>query len=158
MPAGRPRRDDVLSEASRPLISVQTVTKVSRTEGNGVGVQIEVIAGVDHDRPGGRRFGALVHALLAAVDLNATSEAIRTAAATHGRLVGATEREMNAAIISVVAALKHPVMVSASAQAGNGRLHVKHPYCSGARMAPSSRELLISRFARKHRSLTVGPW
>jgi ATP-dependent helicase/nuclease subunit A len=113
-------RDEVLSGASRPSMSVQTVTKVSRTYETGGGIQIEVVAGVDHERPGGRRFGALVHALLATVDLNATSEAIRTAAATHGRLVGASEREMNAAAISVVAALKHPIMVSASAQARNG--------------------------------------
>ena len=63
-------RDELLSGAARPSMSVQTVTKVSRTEGTGGGVEIEVVAGVDHERPGGRRFGALVHALLAAVDLN----------------------------------------------------------------------------------------
>ena len=41
--------------------------------------------------------------------------------------MGATEREMNAATISVAAALKHPIMVSASIQAGNGRLRRETP-------------------------------
>jgi ATP-dependent exoDNAse (exonuclease V) beta subunit len=61
------------------------------------------------------------------VDLNATSEAIRNAAATHGKLVDATEQEINAATIAVLAALKHPVMASAAIEASTGRLRRETP-------------------------------
>ena len=40
---------------------------------------------------GGRRFGALVHALLASIDLSADVNAVRTVASVQGRMVGATE-------------------------------------------------------------------
>ena len=39
----------------------------------------------------GRRFGALVHGILAVVDLNATPEEIGAVARVQGRMVGATE-------------------------------------------------------------------
>jgi PD-(D/E)XK nuclease superfamily len=120
-------RDEVLASASRPSMLAQTVTKISRTEEDDRGVQIELVANVDHERPGGRRFGILVHALLAAVELNATPEAIRAAAAIHGRLVDATDAEMNAATNAVVATLKHPLMARAAVQAGNGRLRRETP-------------------------------
>jgi ATP-dependent exoDNAse (exonuclease V) beta subunit len=66
-------RDEVLLRASRPSMSVQTVTRLSRTETNGGRVQVELVARSDPERPRGRRFGALVHALLAVVDLNSCS-------------------------------------------------------------------------------------
>jgi ATP-dependent helicase/nuclease subunit A len=120
-------RDEVLMLASRPTTSVQTVTRLSRTETNAGGVQVEFVARSDPERPIGRRFGALVHALLASVDLNATSEAIRSAAATQGKLVDATEQEINAATVTVVATLKHPVMASVAIEAGSGRVRRETP-------------------------------
>jgi ATP-dependent exoDNAse (exonuclease V) beta subunit len=89
---------------------VQTVTAASRGTAANDKVQVEVVAPPDPERPGGRRFGALVHGILAAVDLNATFEEIGAMARLHGRLVGATEPEIEAAVHTVVAALAHPVM------------------------------------------------
>ena len=58
----------------------------------------------------GRRFGALVHSMLAAVDLNCTRAEIDSAADLHGRLVDATQEEIDAAATTVVDALSHPLM------------------------------------------------
>ena len=60
-------------------------------------VAVEVVGGgVDEIRPSGTRFGALVHALLAAVALDADVAAVETAARTHARLLGATPRRRRA--------------------------------------------------------------
>ena len=53
------------------------------------------------ERPGGRRFGALVHGILAVVDLMQRAE-IGTASRFHGRFVGATETEIEAAATTVI--------------------------------------------------------
>jgi len=112
-------RDEVLAEASRPSISVQTVTAALRGAAGNDKVQVQVVASPDPERPGGRRFGALVHGILAAVDLNATSEEIAAVARVHGRLVGATEPEIEAAVHTVIAALAHPLMRRAASVAAS---------------------------------------
>jgi ATP-dependent exoDNAse (exonuclease V) beta subunit len=115
-------RDGVLARASRPSISVQAVTAASRGAAGDDKVQVEVVARLHRERPGGRRFGALVHGILASVNLHATSAEIDAAARVHGRLVGATEPEIEAARHTVSAALAHPIMRrAASVVAGNLR-------------------------------------
>jgi ATP-dependent exoDNAse (exonuclease V) beta subunit len=61
------------------------------------------------DRPRGVRFGTLVHALLATVDL-----ADRGGVAAHGEvqatLLGATDEERDAAVRAVASALEHPLL------------------------------------------------
>ena len=70
----------------------------------------------------GRRFGALVHGILAVVDLNATPEEIGAVARVQGRMVGATRPEIEAAVHTVIAALAHPIMRrAASVVASNVR-------------------------------------
>ena len=81
----------------------------------------------DSIRPGGRRFGALVHALLASIDLDAGADAIQASAAINGRLVGATEEEVQAAIATVGIALAHPILRTAAASAGRGGLRRETP-------------------------------
>jgi ATP-dependent exoDNAse (exonuclease V) beta subunit len=66
-------------------------------------------------RPGGKRFGRLVHAVLAVIDLRATD--IAPIATSQARLVGATAEELAAAIAAVRAALAHPLLVRAAAAA-----------------------------------------
>jgi ATP-dependent exoDNAse (exonuclease V) beta subunit len=112
-------RDEALVRGSRPSISVQAVTAASRSAAVDDKVQVEVVTRADPERPGGRRFGALVHGILAAVDLNASSEEIGVMARVHGRLVGATEAEIEAAVHTIVAALAHPVMRRAAIVAAN---------------------------------------
>lgn len=110
-------RDEALLAGSRPSISSQTVTAASREVAADGNVAVEIVGPPDPQRPGGRRFGALVHGILAAVDLNASSDEIRAIARVQGRMVGATELEIEAAVHTVAAALAHPVMRRAAAVA-----------------------------------------
>jgi hypothetical protein len=112
-------RDESLVGGSRPSISVQTVTAASCGAVGDDKVHVEVVARADAERPGGRRFGALVHGILAAVDLNSSLEEIGAMTRVHGRLVGATEAEIEAAVHTVVAALAHPIMRRAASVAAS---------------------------------------
>jgi ATP-dependent helicase/nuclease subunit A len=74
-------RTDLLKRASQPSISIQTVTALARSEasqqlGAFPPVHVEFIKRSDFERPSGRRFGALVHAMLASVDLYSDADAI----------------------------------------------------------------------------------
>jgi ATP-dependent exoDNAse (exonuclease V) beta subunit len=71
-------------------------------------------------RPHGKRFGALVHATLAIVDLDADQGTIESTAAAQARLLGATADEVQAAVTVVAAALAHPLMQRAQAAAQRG--------------------------------------
>jgi ATP-dependent helicase/nuclease subunit A len=86
-----------------------------------------VIERGDFERPSGRRFGALVHALLASIDLNADADAIQALAAINGTLVGAIEEEIQAAIVTVGSALRHPILQRAAASARKGQLRRETP-------------------------------
>jgi ATP-dependent helicase/nuclease subunit A len=108
-------REEALLAGSKPSISVQTVTAASRKAAADDKVQVEVVGPPDPERPGGRRFGALVHGILAVVDLNATPEEVSTIARVKGRMVAATELEVETAVETVVAALAHPLMRRAAA-------------------------------------------
>jgi ATP-dependent exoDNAse (exonuclease V) beta subunit len=119
-------REETLGRASQPSISVQTVTSVARSQTGDDRIQIERVAGIEADRPSGRRFGVLVHSLLAAIDFNAEPAAIQAAAAVHGRLVDATTEEIDAAANAILAALAHPIM-RAAAGAGSGGLRRETP-------------------------------
>jgi ATP-dependent helicase/nuclease subunit A len=75
-------RDALLSRASQPSMSVKTVTEFARVEAakqlrRGSPIQVEMIERGDTERPSGRRFGVLVHATLASIDLDADADAIQ---------------------------------------------------------------------------------
>ena len=125
-------REDLLAQASQPSISVQTVTAFARSEPSQrledrPPVQIERIERGDSERPSGRRFGALVHAMLATVDLDADAAAIQASAALNGRLVGAAEEEIDAASVAVRAALEHPILRRAAASARKRKIRRETP-------------------------------
>src|SRR5262249_11807925 len=138
--AWKTEREDLLVKASEPSLSVQTVTSFVRaaaagapgyaTEASGSSaeprVHIEVVERGDLQRPGGRRFGALVHALLASIDLSADAHAVQAAASVQRRILGATEAEVTAAITTVSRVLEHPILRRA-AGAGNGSLRRETP-------------------------------
>jgi ATP-dependent helicase/nuclease subunit A len=135
--AWKSEREALLAKASEPSLLVQTVTSLVRsaagraaTEGSGSGakprVDVERVERGDFERPGGRRFGALVHALLASIDLKADAPAVEAAASVHGRIVGATAEEISAAIATIGRVLEHPILRRA-ASAGNGGLRRETP-------------------------------
>src|SRR5207237_1433714 len=72
-------------------------------------VAVESVA-ASRPRPHGKRFGTLVHAVLAAVELDAGRAAVADTAALQGRLLGATAEEVEAAIDTAVRALAHPLL------------------------------------------------
>jgi ATP-dependent exoDNAse (exonuclease V) beta subunit len=66
---------------------------------------------VETDRSlGGRRFGTLVHAVLASAPLDADEATARIFAEVQGRMLGASDEEVAGAARAVAAALQHPVM------------------------------------------------
>jgi ATP-dependent exoDNAse (exonuclease V) beta subunit len=79
------------------------------------------------DRPYGARFGSLVHAVLALVPLDATDAAVRTIAGTQGRILGASESEIEGATDAAVAVLEHPLMQRARAAHASGCLRRELP-------------------------------
>jgi ATP-dependent exoDNAse (exonuclease V) beta subunit len=77
--------------------------------------------GVDRaGRPRGKRFGTLVHAVLAAIDLDAGAAAIEAVARAEGRLAGAGADEVAAAAVAAQTALRHPLMRRAAESARRG--------------------------------------
>ncbi len=122
------RRAAALVAGAKPSFDVQSITAAARTVNAGwdpVGLED---TGIDRAaRPRGKRFGILVHAVMAAVELHADTFAIRAIATNHGRLVGASHAEVEAAIIAVAAALVHPVMRRAAAAERAGKLRREVP-------------------------------
>jgi ATP-dependent exoDNAse (exonuclease V) beta subunit len=110
----RARRAAALATGGLPSLDVRKVTDEAKrlTALDGT-VTIEATAIARDHRPHGARFGSLVHAVLAAVDLRAPR--VRAIAENHARLVGASPEELAAAIAAVDAALAHPVMQRAAA-------------------------------------------
>ncbi len=105
-------REARLARGSAPSIRVASVTALAAQETlpPAAAVGFEEVAVSRESRPHGARFGTLVHALLAAVDLDADAAALRADAAHQGRIVGASEQEIAAAVVAAERALAHPVL------------------------------------------------
>jgi len=65
-------------------------------------------------RPGGPRFGDLVHRVLASLPLGAAEEAIRAAVAAYARGLGSTKEEAETAVTIVGRALASPIIRQAA--------------------------------------------
>ena len=81
----------------------------------GASVEVDEVPDRDAARPHGKRFGTLVHAVLATIDLTAQSDVVADSARLQGRLLGATDAEVDAAAGAVVAALAHSLLTRAAA-------------------------------------------
>jgi ATP-dependent exoDNAse (exonuclease V) beta subunit len=137
--AWKREREALLHRASQPSILVQTATSRARTEAATVAerevdhaersapVVVEILPRSELQRPSGRRFGALVHAVLSTLDLDASADALEASTATNGRLLGATENEIRAAIQTVGAACGHPILRRAAISAKKGQLRRETP-------------------------------
>jgi ATP-dependent exoDNAse (exonuclease V) beta subunit len=122
------RRAAALVRGFTPSLAVQTITQAARTVNAGWDPVALEDTGIDRStRPRGKRFGILVHAVMAAIELHADAAAIRAVAANHGRLVGATPEEIEAAIVAVGAALQHPLLARAAAAQARGKLRREVP-------------------------------
>jgi len=124
-------RAAALASGARPSLRVESVTTLAARTGAAErevpAVRLEEVRVERRARPAGSRFGVLVHATLAAVDLEASADLVRGVAATQGRLVGASEAEVEAAAEGVHAALAHPLLREAASASARGELRRETP-------------------------------
>jgi ATP-dependent helicase/nuclease subunit A len=128
--AWKSEREALLVSASQATLQVQSVTTRARKESEeavggvaavraGPAVRVERVTRIGATRPAGPRFGALVHAVLASIDLS-DQGAVQQSAVLNGRLVDASVDEIAAAVTAVQGALEHPVLRRAAARVQNG--------------------------------------
>ncbi len=79
-------------------------------------------------RPGGRRFGTLVHTLLRDVSLGGVASEIEELATLHGAVLDAPAAEVEAAKSAVTRALAHPVFERARVAEAAGRCFREAPF------------------------------
>jgi ATP-dependent exoDNAse (exonuclease V) beta subunit len=72
-------------------------------------------------RPSGKRFGTLVHAVLATLPLDATAAEVSSLAALHAKLFAAEDHEREAASAMALAVTRHPRWHDARQAAAAGR-------------------------------------
>ncbi|MCX5739209.1 MAG: PD-(D/E)XK nuclease family protein, partial [Proteobacteria bacterium] len=126
--------DAAIARGTQESLRTRTVTALAAedampTEAEpGAVIEIHEVGGARGMRPSGQRFGALVHALLAVVDLDAKSDAtLRKLAQQQGRIVGASDAEVAAAGDAVFAALAHPLLRRAAAASARGEARRETP-------------------------------
>ena len=118
------RRAAVLERGAVPTIAVRTFSEAKQAMSEGgtaKPVPIEETDASRANRPHGKRFGTLVHAVLAAVDLAGDDAAVTEVARAQGRLLGASSEEIDAAALATKSALRHPLLARARAATGNAR-------------------------------------
>ena len=106
--------DGVRQRASLATVKFRTVRDQARTDLGELKLKVEIIeVSRDVERPSGVRFGALVHATLAAVPLDANDSQVREFTLLHARILGNDEAESIAAATAVRSVLVHPFMTRA---------------------------------------------
>jgi ATP-dependent exoDNAse (exonuclease V) beta subunit len=113
-------RVTTIERGSTPSLVVRRITEFAHSGARPAGVAglppVDVIElPREGRRPKGRRFGTLVHAVLATVPLDAPEDVVKRTAETQGRVLAATAAEVNAAASVVVAVLRHDLMARARA-------------------------------------------
>jgi ATP-dependent helicase/nuclease subunit A len=122
--AWRRRRGEIQERGVKPSLEVVTATEWAKESSDplasagrrraaadlAVGDVSIVDAGAASPRPSGRRFGVLVHALLAAVPIDATARQIDELAVLYARVLGASDEEREQASAAVERTLRHPLL------------------------------------------------
>src|SRR5579883_389287 len=101
-------RMETLAAGSQPEYEVMIASQPDEAPPDEIEVSIESAAKTA--RPGGRRFGTLVHAAMRDVELEAGERTIASIVELNARAIGAPPEEIGAAKAAVVAALAHPVI------------------------------------------------
>ena len=122
--AWKAERREALERGSVPRFEVIAVSQAEQPPPGDVEVRLERLPR-PADRPAGSRFGTLVHTVLRDVAFDAGRGAVRSLAELHGRMLDATEEEVEAAAGSVEAALDHPLLRRAAAAE---RCHREAPF------------------------------
>ncbi|MEP7354286.1 MAG: UvrD-helicase domain-containing protein, partial [Acidobacteriota bacterium] len=123
--AWREQRASVIHQAANPTVDLFLASQAKEAPPNAAAVEYILVARDEATvRPGGRRFGTLVHAVLRDVALNADQATIQRTAELNGRILGASSDEVTAAAQAVIATLQHPILIQA---AGSERCHREYP-------------------------------
>ena len=115
------QRTELLRNGSAKTLDVTSVTRLVEEEEDArarlataaAAVEIVEVAGRDLQRPHGKRFGSLVHELLARVSLDAARDSVAALADALARTFDAPGSESDAAAEAVVRALEHPLLARA---------------------------------------------
>ncbi|MBI1894930.1 MAG: UvrD-helicase domain-containing protein [Acidobacteria bacterium] len=141
------RRQALIDSARAPRFEIVRAADAAR--GTAESVPIELISlGLAGARPVGRRFGKLVHALLASAAPGTGGGELQSIATLHARACGSPEEEIAAAIAVVRRAFAHPVLAGAAAAR---RCHRELPVVvklAGGRLAEGRVDLAFSDGAR----------
>jgi ATP-dependent exoDNAse (exonuclease V) beta subunit len=117
-------RAALIESAAKPHFRIVLASQATEIPpGNPIPVEIESVAKVQ-GRPGGRRFGTLMHAVLRDAPFDANPESIAKLVELNARSMGAPVSEIEAARIAIEAALAHPLMARARAAE---RIHREYP-------------------------------
>lgn len=114
------RRHDLVERGSIESLHATSVSRLVDEElvapEGADAVDVSEVPGRDPQRPGGKRFGSLVHELLARLpwDIGPVDpDDVAPLAQSLARTLGATEAESEAAVSAVLAALQHSIFVQA---------------------------------------------
>ena len=128
----RERRQQAIAAGSHTSVAPRTVTQAAKSgDESAPDLKLPHVEIIElprpANRPSGRRFGTLVHAVLASVPLDADLNIIQRLATIHGRILGAPQDEVDAASESVRVALAHRVFEDARQAAQQGRCRREVP-------------------------------
>jgi ATP-dependent exoDNAse (exonuclease V) beta subunit len=115
----RTHREETIARGSVPALQIATATELALKAAESSSpeaalIEIERVPRTS-DRPHGKRFGTLVHSILAFIPLDAAPDVIATKAEFFGRSLDAPPMEIAAATVAVGAALQSPLMRRAAA-------------------------------------------
>jgi ATP-dependent helicase/nuclease subunit A len=116
-----------LAAAGQPGLFDEPAAATPRAGGEAPGHDVAVVDARGPERPGGARFGELVHAMLASAPLDADRAAIDAVAEVHGRMLSAPAEELAAAVQTVERVLSHAVLARARAASGRGACRRETP-------------------------------
>ena len=126
--AWKARRTANVEQGSRPSLVVQTVTGRATAGDEAEADEVSVVeVGREEGRPGGVRFGALVHEVLAVAPLDGNRNQVVDVARVRARMLGATGEEAKSAAAVVSAALGHDLMARAREASARGACRRETP-------------------------------
>jgi ATP-dependent exoDNAse (exonuclease V) beta subunit len=123
----RATREAAQQAGATPSVSIVTVSEWAAAAGpDAPGIDSEAVdvedAGAFGTTASGRRFGTLVHSLLAVVPLTASSADVVELARIHARVLTATDTERDEAALIVSRVLQHSRLEQARAAVAAGRI------------------------------------
>jgi ATP-dependent exoDNAse (exonuclease V) beta subunit len=118
-------RATAIANGSAPSLIVRTISEFAHAGEWPTGLtelpQVDVVELTRvGERPRGRRFGTLVHAVLATAPLDADGALLEALATLEGRILGAPAVEVTAAAALAARVLAHPILTAARAADANG--------------------------------------